>query len=111
MIDDCSKIDRCKNNPENSSTTKENKYIPSGFSMPAISSFRGKENKHDVYRRKDCMKRVCEFLREQTLKIVNFEKTKMKLLTEEQKESYENVKICYICKENFENRYLKEKIS
>ena len=111
MIDDCSKIDRCKNNPENSSTTKENKYIPSGFSMPAIFSFRSKENKHDVYRRKDCMKKVCEFLREHTLKIVNFEKTKMKLLTEEQKESYENVKICYICKENFENRYLKEKMS
>ena len=33
----------------------------------------------------------------------------MKLLTKEQKESYENAKICYICKEKFENKYLKDK--
>ena len=40
------KINRCKNNQENSSTTKVCKYIPSGFSMSIISSFRGIENKH-----------------------------------------------------------------
>ena len=34
----------------------------------------------------------------------------MKLLTREQQESYENTKICYICKEKFENKYLKDKI-
>ena len=33
----------------------------------------------------------------------------MKFLTKEQQESYENAKISYICKENFENRYLKDK--
>ena len=33
----------------------------------------------------------------------------MKLLTKEQQESYENAKICYICKEKFENEYLKDK--
>ena len=33
----------------------------------------------------------------------------MKLLTKEQQESYENVKISYICKEKFENKYLKER--
>ena len=27
------KIDGCKNNPENSSTTKVSKHIPSGFSI------------------------------------------------------------------------------
>ena len=32
--------------------------------------------------------------------IINFKKKKMKLLTKEQQESYENAKICYICKEN-----------
>ena len=32
----------------------------------------------------------------------------MKLLTEEQKELYENSKICYICKQNFD-KYLKDK--
>ena len=33
----------------------------------------------------------------------------MKLLTKEQQESYENSKICYICKDKFENKYLKDK--
>ena len=36
-------------------------------------------------------------------------KKKMKLLTEEQKQSYENAKICYICQENFGNKYLDDK--
>ena len=30
------KFDGCKNNPENSSTTKVSKYIPSGFSVSTI---------------------------------------------------------------------------
>ena len=51
------KIDGCKNNPENSSTTKVSEHIPSGVSMSRISSFRSIENKHDVYRGKGCMKR------------------------------------------------------
>ena len=38
------KIDGCKNNPENSSATKASEHIPSGFSMPTISSFRSIEN-------------------------------------------------------------------
>ena len=42
------KIDGCKNNPENSSTTKVSEHIPSDFSMSAISSFRNIENKHDL---------------------------------------------------------------
>ena len=43
------KIDGCKNNSENSFTTKIRKHIPSGFSMSTISSFRNIENKHDPY--------------------------------------------------------------
>ena len=38
------KIDRCKDNPKHSSTTKVSKHIPSGFSMSAIFSFRKKHN-------------------------------------------------------------------
>ena len=33
----------------------------------------------------------------------------MKLLTKKQQESYENAKICYICKEKVENKYVKDK--
>ena len=65
------KIDGCKNNPENSSTTKASERISPGFSMPAISSFRSIANKYDVYRGKDCMKKFCKFLREHAMKIIN----------------------------------------
>ena len=38
----------CKYNPEYSSTAKVSEHTLSCFSMPTISSFRNKENKHDV---------------------------------------------------------------
>ena len=99
----------CNKNPENSSTTKVVKHIPSGFSMSTISSFRSIENKHDIYRRKDCMEKFCKSLREHAMNNINFKKKKMKLLTKKQQESYENEKICCICKEKFENKYVKDK--
>ena len=34
----------------------------------------------------------------------------MKLLTNKKQESIGNAKICYICKEKFEDKYLKKKI-
>ena len=34
---------------------------------------------------------------------------RLKLLTKEQQESYENAKTCYICKEKFENNYANDK--
>ena len=66
------KIDGCKNNPKNSFTTKVSEHIPSGFSMSTISSFKSIENKHDVYRCKDRMRKFCEFLRKPVVKIINF---------------------------------------
>ena len=47
------------------------------------------------------MKKFCESL--------IFKKKKMKLLTKEHQESYENAEICYIFKEKFRNKYLKDK--
>ena len=41
-------VDGCKNNSESSFITKVGKYIPSGFSMSAISSLKNIENKHDL---------------------------------------------------------------
>ena len=102
------KIDGCKDDPKNSSTAKVSKNIPSSFLRSRISSFKSIKNKHDVYRGKDCTKKFCESLRECTMKIINFKKKKMRLLTKEQQESYENGKICYICKEKFENKYLEK---
>ena len=77
--------------------------------MSTISLFESIENEDDVYTGKDCVKNFSEYLREQAMKIINFKKKKMKLLTKEQPESYENAKICYICQEKFKNKYSKEK--
>ena len=54
------------------------------------------------------MQKFCEFLREHAMKIINFKKKKMKLLTKEQQESYENAKVSYICKEKFANKQEKD---
>ena len=42
------KIDGCKTNPENVSSTKVDKHIPSDFSMSTISLFKSIANKCDV---------------------------------------------------------------
>ena len=94
---------------EKLSTTKTIEHIPSDFSMSTISSFKSIENKHDIYRGKHCMKKFCESLREHAMKIINSKKKKVKLLTEEQQESYDNAKICHICKGKFEYKYVKDK--
>ena len=74
------KIDECKNNPENSSTIKVSEHIPSGFSMSTISLFGSIENKHDVYRGKNCMKKFCEFISQHAMKIINFKKKKNEVI-------------------------------
>ena len=70
------KINECKNNPETLSTAKVGVHIPSGFSMSTIWSFEIIESKHDVCRRKVCMKKFCEALREHAVEIINFKKKK-----------------------------------
>ena len=54
------KTNGCKNNPENSSTTKVSEHIPSGPLLSTIYLFRSIENKHNVNRGKACMKKFCE---------------------------------------------------
>ena len=60
------KINEYKNIPEKSSRTKLKEHILSGFSISTISSFKGIENKHDLYKGRDCMKKICEPLKENT---------------------------------------------
>ena len=58
---------------------------------------------------KDCMKKICESLRDHAMRIIRFKNKKIMLLIKEQQESHENRKICYICEETFDNKYLKDK--
>ena len=103
------KTDGCKKNPERTSMTKVSGHFLSDFSMSTTSPVKDTENKYDVCRRKECVKRFCESLREHTVKIIDFKKKKTKLLTNEKKDLYENAKICFTCKEKFEDKYAKDK--
>ena len=75
--------------------------------MSTISSFKNIQNRHDVYRGKDCIKKFCKSLREHALEIINFKKKKMKLLGKEQQESCENGKT--FVKKNLKINMLKVK--
>ena len=78
------KIDGCVNNPENSSTTK-NMWVYCGYSMSTICAFDHIQNRHNLYRGEDCMKKFCEFLREHAKNIIDFGIKKMFLLTKKNK--------------------------
>ena len=83
---------------EKSSTTKVSEHIPCGYSMSTIWTLDVIENKHNVCRSEECMKKFCESLTKYPIQIINFEKKKMIPLTNRQKESYEKGKICNISK-------------
>ena len=44
------------------------------------------------------MKIFCRDLKSQAMKIINYEKKEIIPLTDKEQESYENQKVCYICK-------------
>ena len=67
------KINGYANNPEKSSTIKVGEYFPCGYSISTILGFDHIENKHGLYRGKDCMKKFCDSLKEHAKNIVLFE--------------------------------------
>ena len=62
------KIDVC--HPENSFTAKEGEHTPLAFPMSTILSFKSIENKHDIYRGKNCKKKFSKSLRKHEMKII-----------------------------------------
>ena len=58
------KTDGCANNPGNSSTTRIGEHISCVYSMSRIWGFDDAEDKHTLYRGKDCMKKFCTSLKE-----------------------------------------------
>ena len=92
----------CINNPNTneSSTTKINKHVLSGYSIFTHCSFDKSKNKLNYYRGKDCMKKFSEDLREHVRKIINYEKKKMILLTTEKKYIIINKKYVIYVKKN-----------
>ena len=81
---------------------KKIEHTPSGYSWITCCSFDASKNKQSYYRGKDCMEMFCKDLRDQAMKIINYEKKEMIPLTDKETESYEKQKVCYICeKKNY----------
>ena len=96
------KMSTCYNTSEESSTTKINKYTPSGYSIFTHCSFDKSKNKLKYYRGEDCITKFCKDLREHATKIINYEKKDLIPLTKKEEENYNNQKGCYICKKEFD---------
>ena len=77
--------------------------------MSTIWVFDHIENKHTLYRGKDCMKKFCESLREHAKNIIDFEKKKMLPLTKEELKSRHDAKLCYICGKMFLKKLANDK--
>ena len=102
------KKNTCQNNHEKSYTEKKAEHIPSGYSLVTCCSFDKSKNERKYYRGKDCMIMFCKDLKEQAMKIINYEKKKIIPLTDKEKETHENKKVCYICEKEF-SKYKKSK--
>ena len=76
-------------------------HRPSGNALVTCCSFDKSKNEIKYYREGNCMKIFCKDLKEQVMKIINFEKKEMIPLTDKEKEAQENQKICYICEQKF----------
>ena len=96
------KIGGCKNNSESSYTTAY-------WVFQCLQYHHVKAQKISMmYTEANVVwKKFCESLRVHTMKIIMFKKKI--LLSKELQQSYKNPKICYICKEKFENKHLKDK--
>ena len=97
------KMSMCINNPNESSTTKINKHTPSGYPIFTSCSLDESKNKLSYYRGKDCMRKFIKDLREHATRIINYEKKKLVPLTTKEEICYNKQKICYICKNEFNN--------
>ena len=98
MLTQCllEKSDSCQNDPEKSSTEKKAEHTPSGYSWIRRCSFNESKNEWGYYKRKACTDMFCKDLRNQAMTIINYEKKGMILLTDEETESYEKQKVCYM---------------
>ena len=74
------------------------KHKPSGYSLSLICSFDETKNRHKFCRRKDCIKRFCNDLKELATEIINHKEKEMTTLTSDEISLYESKKVCHICK-------------
>ena len=86
----------CENSPKNSYTQRKAKHKPSGYSLSLICSFDDTKHRRKFYRRKDCIDKICEHLKELATEIINYKEKEMIPLTYNKIKSYEKQKACHI---------------
>ena len=69
--------------------------------MSLSCSFDETKSRHKFYRRGDCIKRLCNDLKELATEIVNYEENEMTLFKDKEITLCESQKVCHICKERF----------
>ena len=94
-------MNKCNNDPNKSYTTTKALHKPSGYSLLTSCSFDKSENNQTYYRGKDCMKKICDDLKEHVTRITNYEIKPIDPLTEEEEESYKNQEQCHICEKEY----------
>ena len=91
----------CQNNPENFYTEKKVKHKPSGYTWCSICLFDDAKNRRYLYRGKNYIEMFCNNSKELGMEIINIEEKEMISLTNKEIKSYENQKVCHICKKSF----------
>ena len=92
------KINSCQSNTKKSYTEKKAEHVPSVYSILACRSFDKFKNERKYYRGEDCMIFFCKDLKEEAMKIINIPQKPMTPLTDKEKETHENQRVCYLCK-------------
>ena len=82
----------CQNNPNESYTERKALHGSCGYSLDLVSSFDSKQNKHNFYRGKDCIKKFCGDLKELGTRIINYQQKQMIPLTDSKNKFYEKQK-------------------
>ena len=95
------KISLRQNNSEKSYTKRKAKHEPSGYSWITCYSFDASKTNGVITEEKTVMEMFSKDLRNQAIKIINYEKKEMIPLTDDENKSYEKQKVCYICKKEF----------
>ena len=91
----------CQNNAKSFYTKRKAKHKPSGYSLSLNCSFDETTNRSKLYRRKDCIKKFCNDLKELVAEIISYKEKEMMPLTYIEITLYESQKVCHICKGGF----------
>ena len=95
------KTDTCQYNPENPYKKNKALRVPSGYSLVTCCSYDKSKTESKYYRGKDCIEKLCKYIRDQATKIINYKKKMEILLTDEEKSFHERQRYCHICKKSF----------